>query len=143
MVNRNFKVRGIRVGYEARVNDDVFMHKLTYIGNNLTGKFKVPTTCFWLELYPSYAIGQPSEDNSLYLLLSGKGSSSLKYGPRIATTLKGNVSGTQGCSCSAYGHASPTRIGWLYGPSELVDDVAATYGTWRARWKGRTYLSRK
>lgn len=140
VVNRNFKVRGFRVEYDATVDDDVFPHRFNFIGNNRTGKFRIPTLGFWLDLLPNYALGAPSEDNSFYLMLSGRGTSALRYGSRIATRFKGNVAGTQGCSCSAYGHKSPTRVATIDGPGNEVDDVVATFGTWSAKWKGRRYL---
>jgi hypothetical protein len=70
----------------------------------------------------------------------GKGKSLLKWGPRIATKFKGYVVGTQGCSCADYGHKSPTRIGTINGPSDTIDDVAATFGNWSAKWIGQTHL---
>lgn len=48
--------------------------------------------------------------------------------------LGGNVSGTIGCGCSAYGHISPTRVLWFWGASSQVDDVAAVYGKWSAKF---------
>ena len=59
-------------------------------------------------------------------------------GKRIATSLRGYVVGTQGCSCGDYGHKSPTRRAESYGPGETVDDVASVTGLWNARWRGRT-----
>ena len=47
----------------------------------------------------------------------------------------GLVAGTQGYGCYALGHISPTRESGMLGPTTKVIDVAATYGTWRIRWR--------
>lgn len=140
-VNKNFRVSGKRVGYGATISETMVCRRLNYIGSNRTGVFKIPAVSFGLELLPTYTPETiPTEDNSFYLVLSGRGSSSVKHGPRIATKFTGNVAGTQGCGCSFFGHVSPTRVGEIYGPGNVVDDVVPTYGTWRAKWRGRVYL---
>ena len=67
-----------------------------------------------------------NEDNSLYIILAGKGRlSSSKF--KFAT---GYVAGTIGCGCSAYGHTSPTRKIGYNGATSVVDDIAAVHGRW-------------
>jgi hypothetical protein len=108
-----------------------------YIGSNLSGKFKTPCLATSLVLEPSYAIDSVNEDNSFYLVLSGFGSSSDKNGYRVAKSIKGKASGTQGCGCMAYGHKSPTRKAGINGPLSEVSDIVATHGTWTMKWKRR------
>lgn len=137
--NKNFKVGKVNVKYTGYEDSEVVYPRFNYIGNNATETFRTPCICFYLELEPSYAIGGNSEDNSFFLLLSGKGTSTVKskIGSRIASNFHGYVTGTQGCGCYAYGHKSPTRVASMYGPSEVVEDVVPTFGTWDARWKKR------
>ena len=133
--NKNFKVRSTRVKYKGTEGKEIVYSRFNWIGSNKTNVFKVPTICFYLELEPSYAMGGNNEDNSFYVLVSGKGSSAIKktVGCRIATSFSGYVAGTQGCGCMAYGHKSPTRVGAVSGPSNATDDVVPTYGTWSAK----------
>ena len=140
--NTMFKVGGKHVTYNGLIDRNVVIPRFNYIGNNKNGVFTVPSMSFYLELEPSYAIGGNTEDNSFYLLLAGKGGSSLTGmgGVRIAKYIAGHVAGTQGCGCSAYGHKSPTRRASISGISEVVEDVVPTYGTWSARWRKRTYM---
>ena len=137
--NSNFKVRGEKVTYEGLEDATIVSTRFNYIGDNKTGKFTTPCLCFYLELEPSYAIGGNTEDNGFYVLLAGKGSSALKMNKccRIATKFSGRAAGTQGCGCYAYSHKSPTRTAEKNGPGDEVDDVVATYGTWKATWKTR------
>ena len=136
--NSSFKVGGGNVIYSS-YDAELISPRLNWIGNNKTDVFTTPTLCFSIALEPSYAIEEVNEDNSFYLMLSGKGISSYKknYDSRIATRFKGYASGTQGCSCTEHNHKSPTRIGCADGPSELVDDAVATFGHWTAKWVGR------
>jgi hypothetical protein len=137
-VNKSFKVGGNPVTYTS-YDPDLLYHRFNWIGSNKKELFKTPTLCFSIALEPSYAKKLVNEDNSFYLLLSGKGTSSLSYvqGCRVAKKFKGYVTGTQGCSCFDYGHKSPTRVGSSCGPSDRVDDAVATFGTWTAKWNKR------
>ena len=137
LYNRNFKVGGHNVTYTGYAGDGIVYPRFNYIGNNLTGDFRKPCLSVSLVLEPSYAVESVNEDNSFYLVLSGFGSSSLKKGNRIATSLSGYASGSQGCGCTDYGHKSPTREAGLHGPSETAADVVVTYGTWTMKWKKR------
>lgn len=141
LVNAHFKVQGANVTYKTEVLSDFVFPRFVYIGNNKTDKFTTPCICFYAQLWPSYAIGDPEEDNSFYLMFSGKGSSIYKgsLGARIAKRFHGYVAGMQGCSCMAYGHKSPTRNAGISGPTEVVNDVVSSFGTWRATWKNRTF----
>ena len=137
--NGKFKVNGKKVSYEGLEDATVVSTRFNYIGDNKKNKFTTPCLCFYLELEPSYALGETSEDNSFFVLLSGKGSSALKNNKsiRVANTFSGMVAGTQGCGCADYSHKSPTRKAVKKGPGEEVDDIVATYGTWTAKWKKR------
>lgn len=139
LVNTKFSIGGRNVTYTGYEGYASIPRSYTYIGSNKTGKFKTPCLSFHLELEPSYAIGGNNEDNSFYLQLSGSGTSSFvnSIGCRVAKTFSGYCAGTQGCGCSAYSHLSPTRIAESCGPSCRATDVVATWGTWKARWRGR------
>ena len=139
LVNNNFKVGGEKVTYEALEMKDTVYSRFVYIGNNKTEKFIRPCLAFFAQLLPSYAIGEPEEDNSFSLMLSGKGVSAYKQAlkARVATKITGYVSGIQGCGCAAYGHKSPTRDASMDGSSTIVDDVVPTFGMWTAKWKKR------
>ena len=127
LVNRNFKVQGQYVTYKVSTEYAAW----NLIGNNATGVFKKPSVCASIEAQPSYVFSyEPTEDNSLILTLSGKGSS--------RKSLYGYAAGTLGCGCTDYGHISPTRVMGANGPLGVVQDVAAVYGTWRAKLKYRT-----
>ena len=125
---------GKNVTYNCTVNEDQMMTRVNLIGSNKTGLFKTPSVCFYLEADPSYNIGELEEDNSLYVSLSGSGTTKQYKGVRIINTLRGYVSGTLGCGCTEYGHVSPTRINGVCGATEYVDDVAAVYGRWSAKF---------
>lgn len=158
LTNQTHKINGKKIGYSCFVDQHGELGPMTrvnLIGSNLTGKFNVPSVCFWLDAEPDYSKGEDDEDNSLLVTLSGKGTTStvkeyewVEVGnvrKRVLVdqwqkirTISGNVAGTLGCGCSAYGHVSPTRVADDHGPSQVVDDVAAVYGTWNATWKSRT-----
>ena len=97
------------------------------IGNNKTSKFNTSSICFSLMAEPSYNIGEFDEDTSLFVTLAGHGS--MKNGK--IKTASGNVAGTLGCGCYAYGHVSPTRVIRWEGTSNVVTDIAAVHGTWK------------
>ena len=138
LVNKNFKVRGVNVTYEGYQDESVYP-RFNFIGNNKTGNFTTPCICFSVVLEPSYALGGATEDNSFILVMSAKGTAKYKknLGCTIATTLSGYVAGHQGCGCMDYGHKSPTRNATICGPGSGVSDVVATFGIWKAKWKGR------
>ena len=144
LVNRQFFVSGKAVTYKGYESQDMMSTHFVWIGNNKTGKFATPCLSFFLELLPSYALTEVSEDNSFYLLMAGKGVSKYKrtYDAQIATRIKGYAAGTQGCGCMDYSHKSPTRIAGRIGPTDGVSDVVATMGTWQALWKNRTVIVR-
>ncbi len=116
LYNRSHRVNGRNVTYDVYV-DRVLWHA---VGSNRTGVFKKSSITLSIEATPSYALAD-GEDNTLILVLSGRGSSE--------KTVKGYASGQIGCGCYAYGHVSPTRI---YGTRTVVD-TAAAYGSWTIR----------
>jgi len=120
MENATHKVNGCRVSYKAEPNGTVLWHG---IGSNKTGKFATRSVVLPVEAMPSYAIGTvPNEDNSLVVVLSGRGNAK-------GNIVRGYVAGQLGCSCYAYGHVSPTRV---WGTDRVVD-TAAVFGTWHAK----------
>lgn len=136
--NKNFKVAGQSVRYNTIVmGNDLIPGCFNYVGNNATGMFKQSTLCFSVQMEPSYAIGVPDNDNSIYVTCAARGSTKLHNGVRIPLRFSGMAAGTQGCSCSAYGHISPTRAASLRGPTDKVEDAAATFGKWTAKWQRR------
>lgn len=141
LVNANFKVRGANVTYTTEVLSTVVFPRFVYIGSNRTEKFVKPSICFYAQLWPSYAVGDPEEDNSFYMMFAGKGASAYKKGldARVTTKISGYAAGMQGCSCMAYGHKSPTRNAGISGPTDVVNDVVSSFGTWRMSWKKRTF----
>lgn len=139
--NRSFKVGGNFVTYNATVGDDIMYTRFNYIGYNSNNLFKIPVICTSLILEPSYAISEANEDNSFYLVLSGSGSSAMKGGNRIATSMSGRAVGTQGCGCTDYGHKSPTRGMGIQGPTNAPEDAVGTYGNWTLRWTKRVWKS--
>ena len=131
MVNKTHRLSsGRNVTYDGELDGRTYP-RLNVIGDNRTEEFNVASVCFGLALNPSYNIGEFTEDNSLFLTLSGKGRMAGK-GVKYMKTLHGFVAGAIGCGCYAYGHKSPTRTLCWCGASETVDDVAAVWGTWRA-----------
>lgn len=138
LINKNFKLSGLNVRYNSLIVENMLIPGCyNYIGNNATGSFKKPTVCFSVQMEPSYAISVPSNDNSIYITCAAMGSSKIKNGVRVPTYFAGMATGTQGCSCSAYGHISPTRAASLRGPTDTVEDAAATFGRWTAKWQRR------
>lgn len=118
--NRTHKVNGHCVEYAVEPNGTMLWHG---VGNNKTGKFTTRSVVLPIEAMPSYAIGPaPNEDNSLLVVLSGRGSTSGRM-------IRGYVAGQLGCSCYEYGHVSPTRV-WS---TDRVVDTAAVFGTWHAK----------
>ena len=138
--NTRFRVGGKYVTYEGFVDYDKSFPRFSWIGSNKKKLFKTPTLAIDIVFEPSYAISEITEDNSFYLSLSGKGTSIVRNGSRIAKTIRGKVAGKQGCSCADYGHISPTRAAGIDGPTDSVTDVVETEGTWRIIWKKRTYF---
>ena len=138
LVNSTFKVGGKNVIYTT-YDAGYQSNRLNWIGNNKTDMFKTPCLSFSSVFEPSYAIGEADEDNSFYLLFAGAGTSKAysSSGIRVAKTFRGYAVGTQGCSCYAYGHKSPTRAGSVCGPSDRVDDAVATFGNWSAKFNRR------
>ena len=135
LVNKSYKIGGRYVQYKTYLNEAIFP-RVNLVGNNKTGKFRVPSVCFALVCDPSYNIGEVDEDNTLYITLGGSGNTGTRRGTQVMTTLSGYLAGTLGCGCTAYGHISPTRVNGAYGPIlDKVDDVAAVWGTWRATYK--------
>lgn len=145
LYNTTHKVGNSFVTYNCHVNDDFLYHRLNFIGSNKTKEFKTPSICLFLEAYPNYAKGSPSEDNSLYLMIAGSGNSMTYRNATVAKHIHGKIAGTIGCSCSTYGHMSPTRVACEYGASESVDDVCSVYGTFCMRYNksasARNYLT--
>ena len=138
-VNNSFRVGGSKVTYTVTTEDDIMPARLSYIGKNGAESFKVKsaTVVFFVEAVPSYAKGDPGEDNSFHLMFSGRGypSADVRSGAYLPRMFRGYVTGTQGCSCYAYGHTSPTRTAGVNGATSEVTDVAAAFGTWTARFE--------
>lgn len=139
LTNRQWKLSN---GSHVTYNAFTWSTRYNCIGSNKTGKFKTAVANFDMSADPSYAIWEePSDDNSLELRLSGGATLVKKNGYLKPRFFVGSVAGTLGCGCTAYGHLSPTRRLWWYGPMTdpaYSDDVSATYGTWRATYR-RTY----
>lgn len=139
LYNKTHKISGQYITYDTEVDNEgmYFFPRMCYVGNNKTQKFTTPNLTFYMIAEPSYNIAsEVDEDNSLYIMLSGIGNSIKLKGTNtiVAKSFRGNVTGTLGCGCKAYGHVSPTRTMTVDGPGD-VTDVATTYGTWRATWK--------
>lgn len=132
LVNKTHKVNGENVEYDVTIQNSV-TPRVNVIGSNKTGLFKTPSVEFAIQAWPSYSKGAaPDEDNSLNIVLSGKGVTTMNGSETVIRSLSGSVAGALGCSCTEYGHVSPTRVMGVFGPSASVDDVAAVYGTWKA-----------
>ena len=144
LVNLSYKVGGKNVKYKALEDGYVGVPQIwNAIGSNKTLVFNKSSVCFNAELEPSYSLGEPNNDNSLILVFSGASTlatKKLSCGVKIKflTTVGGYVVGTQGCGCHDYGHVSPTRSLGLYGPTDQVVDIAAVWGTWKAKFQYRT-----
>ena len=128
LTNKSFKVGGYPVTYEVFTASTIW----NLIGDNKTQVFTRPSVFLRAEAQPSYvAAYEPTDDNSLIMNLSGKGSS--------RRAIYGYVTGTLGCGCADYGHISPTRIMGAYGYLPFVSDIAAIYGSWRISLKKTIY----
>ena len=131
LINKTHKLsNGKNVTYTTYL-DNVMFPRFNAIGSNKTKKFNVASVCFSIAAEPSYNIGEMDEDNGLYLVLAGKGK--LTSNGQLKN-LSGYAAGTIGCGCKAYGHVSPTRRIGFYGATDQVDDVAAVYGNWSAKF---------
>lgn len=135
LVNQTHKLStGIKVAYKCRVDQNVMYPRVNLIGNNKTDKFNTAAINFYLDAEPNYNKGEDNEDNSLLITLGGKGLTKAANGGRRIYYISGNLAGTLGCGCYAYGHTSPTRVaGWRH-HLNIVDDVAAVWGSWIARY---------
>ena len=115
LVNLSYKVGGKNVKYKALSDGYIGVPQIwNAIGSNKTLVFTKSSVCFNAELEPSYALGEPNNNNSLILVFSGASTLSTKKlscGVKIKfpTTVSDHVVGTQGCGCHDYGHVSPTR----------------------------------
>jgi len=138
LVNKTHKIGGKGIRYSCTVDEGCTVPRVNLIGSNRTGVFNVPTMSFGLDAEPDYNVGEDDEDNSLIVNLAGKGATSTDgCGNRRIRIVKGYVAGTMGCGCRAYGHVSPTRVADACGASDLVDDVAAVFGVWYAKFRRR------
>lgn len=74
LTNVTHKIDGKPITYSCTVNNDGSyagpLTRVNLIGDNMSGKFTVPSVCFWLDAEPSYSIGEDDEDNSLLLAFS-------------------------------------------------------------------------
>lgn len=133
MVNKTHRLaNGTRVSYGSTSLDWTIPPRFNAVGSNRTGAFKTASIYFYVAADPSYNIGELEEDNSLYVMLAGKGVfDSKRLGLKSA---KGHAAGTIGCGCAAYGHKSPTRRITFYGPGQEVDDVASVFGRWSMKY---------
>lgn len=129
--NRKHKVGGRCVTYAPTEAEGVVWHVL---GSNRTGKFRMGSVKFELDLDPSYNVGDDEPDNALILTLAGRGNVSSDGRMKLAS---GYVAGQIGCGCSAYGHVSPTRVLGPFGATCQVVDIAAVHGHWRLKWLSR------
>ena len=142
LVNKSHKINGCNITYTATVDSGDYVYpRVNVIGNNKTGVFKTGTIVFHMDANPSYNIGEDVEDNSLLVTLAGKSTTKVVNGRRVIGTGRGNLSGTLGCGCTAYGHVSPTRVLGVEGPTDEVDDVASVWGTWSMRYQ-RSYVTK-
>lgn len=133
LYNKTHKVNGLPITYICYDNPLLGTSPLAVaVGSNKTCKFKHGALDFGFVADPSYNIGTVSEDNSLYVGLSGFGTISNGRLKKI----RGTVTGRIGCGCLAYGHVSPTRI-WFGFLTDVVFDIAPVTGTFRAQFKGR------
>lgn len=133
LYNVTHKVNGNNVTYNA-VTDTSVPVRVNVVGDNATKRFRTPSVSFAMVAEPSYIIGEPNEDNTLYVSVSGFGRNVTTNGVNVMLYLQGSVAGTIGCGCTDYGHTSPTRVMGATGPTDIVEDVASVHGIWRARW---------
>lgn len=136
LVNKTHKLSNkANITYKCKVDSSMMYPRVNLIGNNKTGKFHTGAVNFYLDAEPNYNKGEDNEDNSLLITLAGKGWTKAVSSGRRMYMIKGNLAGTLGCGCYAYGHTSPTRVAAWRGPSCIVDDVAAVWGSWTASYK--------
>ena len=142
LVNRSHKINGCNITYTTTVDSGDYVYpRINVIGNNRTGVFKTGSIVFHVDANPSYNIGEDVEDNSLLITLAGRANTKVVNGRRVIGTGRGNLAGTLGCGCTAYGHVSPTRVLGVEGPTDEVDDVASVWGTWSMRYQ-RSYVTK-
>ena len=142
LVNRSHKINGCNITYTTTVDSGDYVYpRINVIGNNRTGVFKTGSIVFHIDANPSYNIGEDVEDNSLLITLAGRANTKVVNGRRVIGTGRGNLAGTLGCGCTAYGHVSPTRVLGVEGPTDVVDDVASVWGTWSMRYQ-RSYVTK-
>lgn len=156
LYNKTHKMsNGRNVTYSVLVNNSGDLEgpitRVNLIGNNKTDVFKTPSVVLYMDAEPSYNVGEDNEDNSLLMTLAGSGKckefqhyyykcsngfiSKCKLGKCMAIqSLSGYAAGNLGCGCYAYGHKSPTRVAAACGHTDQVDDVAATFGTFKATY---------
>ena len=134
LTNRTHRINGKNITYVCHP-DDEHQNLVVAVVSNRTMKFGQGGIDIAFIADPSYNIGGVEEDNTLMLRLVGMGSIT---SDRLRT-LRGSATGRIGCGCHAYGHISPTRI-WHSFLTEIVVDVAPMYGSFTARFKGRTYV---
>ena len=147
MVNLTHKINGSNVTYTCTIDNygEYVYPRWNAIGNNKTGKFNVSSVAFYMDMEPSYNVGEDEPDNSLLLTFSGYGTMATKkiywfgYNKNYITyqvnrITSGYATGTMGCGCRAYGHKSPTRIIDECGPSDSVDDVASVYARFQLKF---------
>lgn len=136
LVNRSHKINGCNITYTTTVDSGDYVYpRINVIGNNRTGVFKTGSIVFHMDANPSYNIGEDVEDNSLLITLAGRANTKVVNGRRVIGTGRGNLAGTLGCGCTAYGHVSPTRVLGVEGSTDEVDDVASVWGTWAIRYQ--------
>lgn len=142
LVNKSHKINGCNITYTTTVDSGDYVYpRVNVIGNNKTGVFKTGTIVFHMDANPSYNIGEDVEDNSLLVTLAGRTTTKVVNCRRVIGTGRGNLAGTLGCGCTAYGHVSPTRVLGVEGPTDEVDDVASVWGTWSMRYQ-RSYVTK-
>lgn len=142
LVNKSHKINGCNITYTTTVDSGDYVYpRVNVIGNNKTGVFKTGTIVFHMDANPSYNIGEDVEDNSLLITLAGRTTTKVVNCRRVIGTGRGNLAGTLGCGCTAYGHVSPTRVLGVEGPTDEVDDVASVWGVWSMRYQ-RSYVTK-
>lgn len=135
LINQTHKLStGTKVSYKCRIDQNMMYPRVNLIGNNKTDKFNTAAINFYLDAEPNYNKGEDDEDNSLLITLGGKGLTRAANGGRRIFYISGNLAGTLGCGCYSYGHTSPTRVAGWRRHLNIVDDVAAVWGSWVARY---------
>lgn len=143
LVNKSQRLsNGMSISYKCNTQLlETFPNRVYLIGNNKTGKFHTASVGFFLDAEPSYNKGTDDPDNSLLIVLSGKGITKKVSTGRRINKIIGRLAGTLGCGCMAYGHTSPTRVAGWRGNTNEVRDPASVYGTWNAKFKS-SYVGR-